>query len=256
MNDENPYRPPEARIADVFVAGDAGGSLESGIQGDYDFQIGAVIKESWQRTHGLKAAYWGGMIMFLVIMLGVMLLIIGMGGFISNLQFGFVGEQLATLLMTAAIYPFMAGIAMMGVNRSVDHPVAATQVFGYFDFVVTILIAGFLVTLFTNIGFVLLIIPGVYLMIAYALTLPLVTEKKLAAWQAMESSRKAVSRRWFKIFGLFLLMGLIMMIGAMTVIGLFWVMPMLTAMLGILYRIIFGVELARGPDSLIPGTRL
>ena len=247
MTNENPYSPPISKIADVFVAGEAGGSLASGIRGEYDFKIADVIKESWRRTRGLKAAYWGGMILFILVVLGVLLLIMGiaMSGFIPNFSLGIVGEQVLTLLITAVIYPFMAGIAMMGVNRAVDHPVSATQVFGYFDVFLTIMVAGILVTFLTNIGFMLLIIPGIYLTIAYALTMPLITEKKLGAWRAMESSRKAITHQWFKIFGLFLLMGLILMLGAMTVIGLFWVMPMLTAMLGVLYRIIFGVELAR-----------
>jgi len=47
---------------------------------------------------------------------------------------------------------------------------------------------------------ILLAIPGIYLSIAYGMTLPLLAFNELGAWQAMEASRKAITHHWWRIF--------------------------------------------------------
>jgi len=98
----------------------------------------------------------------------------------------------------------------------------------------------------TLIGFLLLILPGIYLSIAYVFTLPLIVDKEMDIWDAMETSRKAVTKHWFKVFGLFILLSLIMALGALALgIGLIWAVPLLFVTLyGLLYPLIFdGVEI-------------
>ena len=60
-------------------------------------------------------------------------------------------------------------------------------------------------------------------------------------WEAMEFSRKTVTKHWFKVFGLLFLLGLIFLAGIMTFgIGLIWAVPLLFLTLyGLLYRSIF-----------------
>ena len=75
------------------------------------------------------------------------------------------------------------------------------------------------------------------------MTYPLIIEKDLSPWEAMEASRKAIHHHWFQVFGLFFVMGLIFMISALPLgIGTFWTMPMGVIMFGIVYRTIFGAE--------------
>ena len=88
----------------------------------------------------------------------------------------------------------------------------------------------------------LLIIPGIYLSIAYMFTLPLIIEKNMDFWQAMETSRKAVSQHWFKLFFIGALMMFICLISAIPLgLGLIWTLPMFVALHGALYRRIFGI---------------
>jgi len=91
-------------------------------------------------------------------------------------------------------------------------------------------------------GMILLLIPGIYLAVAYMLAIPLIVERGLSPWQAMEASRKAITQHWFKVFGLFLLLGLIVSISAIPLgIGLIWTIPLFVMVMGVLYRTIFGV---------------
>ena len=74
----------------------------------------------------------------------------------------------------------------------------------------------------------LLLIPGIYLSIAYRLAIPLVVERGLSPWQALEASRKAISQHWFKVFGLFFVLMLIMLLSMIPLgIGLIWTLPLI-----------------------------
>jgi hypothetical protein len=48
------------------------------------------------------------------------------------------------------------------------------------------------------------ILPGIYLLIAWLFSLPLVADRGLSFWDALETSRRVATRHWFKIFGLFI----------------------------------------------------
>jgi hypothetical protein len=78
-------------------------------------------------------------------------------------------------------------------------------VFSYFHRIPGAILWYFLMTLMILLGYILLIIPGIYLSFAYMFSLPLMIEKDMTAWQALEVSRKAVTRIWFRATGFLLL---------------------------------------------------
>ncbi len=213
---------------------------------DYDFSIGAVLSEAWEKTNGLKGSFWAaGAILFAVILiLGVVLgggsaFLAGQGDASSGMLMGLAIQ----LVMIAVMYPFMAGIVMLGIERSVDLPLSYKSVFTYFAYTLPLLGVAVLMSVLVIIGFILLIIPGIYLSLAYMFAVPLVVEKNLGIWDAMETSRKAVTSHWFKLFFLFFIMMIILMVSALPFgIGLIWTYPMMVAMMGVMYRDIFGVE--------------
>ena len=254
MATDNPYKAPSAAVSDRVFAGPAGGTLADGIAGNYDFQIMDVIKEAWQRQSGLKGAFWLGFLLMYLVMIGVSLIIgivsatlVATGGQNAEPSGAMIVAQIILQVVIMAImYPMYAGLFMMGVNRSVDLPVKGTMVFGYFGVLLSIFFAMLLITAFSFLGSLLLVIPGIYLSIAYSMAIPLIAEKKLGVWAAMEASRRAVTRHWFKYFFTYLLMGLLLMASAaLLLIGLIWTLPMMIAVVGILYRITYGVEEAR-----------
>lgn len=221
-------------------------SIEEALSRGYDFNIGELLSEAWQRTKGTKGIIVGGFLLFYTVMmvaslaLGGLFALLGLAS--DSLVFNTVVEIVLGLFASALAYPFMAGIGMVGIRRAADQNISFNEIFSHFGRTVPILITAIACPLLIYLGLILLIIPGIYLAIAYMLAIPLVVERGLSPWQAMEASRKAVGQRWFKIFGLFLLLGLIVMISAIPLgIGLVWSMPLLIIAIGILYRTIFGV---------------
>ncbi len=92
-------------------------------------------------------------------------------------------------------------------------------------------------------GYLLLIIPGIYLSIAYLMAIALMVDKDLGVWEAMEASRKAVSKHWFKVFFLYFLLMLLFIVASIPLlIGLIWVLPLFSILHGVLYKYMFGVD--------------
>ena len=103
------------------------------------------------------------------------------------------------------------------------------------------LVSGFLTTL----GYLFCVIPGIYLSVSWIFALPLVIDRNLMFWDAMELSRKMVSKHWFILFAFLLVIALLAGCGALACcVGLFVTMPIASVALMYAYEDIFGQKAA------------
>ena len=206
-----------------------------------DFSVIRVLKEAWKMTSGLKGAVWAGILVMMLILFGlgaaaVMLPLAGApaGGTVTawiNILI-----QLISIIMSMT---FTAGLMYMGVRRVADRKFSWKMVFSGFSRLGQVAIAGILMTLLITSGFLLLILPGIYLAVGYSLTLPLILDRGLGPWEAMETSRRCVHRKWWPVFGAYLLMYPIYFISCIPFgLGMIWTIPMFIALSGVLYRIL------------------
>lgn len=225
---------------------DEHGSLERGIAGDYPFSIGETLSEAWQKVNGNK----GTAVLAMMIYIGIMIaygVVAGLIKFVFTAVAGETGTELGAILTDLGQFvitaPLGAGFFMLGVRMSIGAPTRAGSILNYYDRIVPLALTTLLSGLMIILGIILLVIPGIYLSVAYFLALPLVVDKGLGPWQAMEASRKAVTHRWFSVFGLLIVLGLLSIAGAIPLfIGFIWTIPLYMIALGILYRNIFGVS--------------
>ncbi|KIP90489.1 MULTISPECIES: hypothetical protein [Pseudomonas] len=241
----NPYAVPTSQLQETSNS-DQAPSIEQALSRGYDFSIGALISEAWQLTKGTKGIIIGGFLIFYVAIFIASFVIGAVLGiftaFSENLALIIIGQIVTTILASAVSYPFIAGLSMIGIRRAAGQPFSFNEIFNHFGRTVPLLIVAVVMMLLIYLGMLLLLIPGIYLSVAYMLAIPLVVERGLSPWQAMEASRKAITQHWFKVFGLFLLLGLIVAISAIPVfIGLIWTVPLFVVAMGVLYRTIFGV---------------
>lgn len=243
----NPFAPPRSDLLSPVDPTQPAPGIEEALERGYDFSIGALLGEGWRNTRGIKWPIVAGFLAFsaaLFVAVSVLVFILASAGLIGSDSplAGMPGQLLLSLLIGALTYPFFAGILMIGIRRAVGQPVAVGLVFGCFGHTLALAITGALMTVLVHLGTLLLILPGLYLSVAYLLAMPLVVERGLSPWQAMEASRKAISQHWFKVFGLLLLLGAILLVSALPLgIGLIWSLPLAVATFGVLYREIFGV---------------
>lgn len=242
----NPYAAPSANLQEL-PANTQVPSIAEALGRGYDYRIGDLLSEAWQRVKGTKGIIFGGFVIFyvaMVIVTTVLSAILGALGIISEASAMslVIGQFAVSIFGSALTYPLLAGLNMVGIRRAADQPVSFNDIFSTLSRFVPLLVTALLMTLLIYIGTALLIIPGIYLGVAYLLAIPLVAERGLSPWQALETSRKAISQHWFKTFFLFLALGLIMLVSIIPLgIGLIWSMPLFVISVGVLYRTIFGV---------------
>ena len=242
------YKTPESELNKQMPVGNYG-SLEKGIAGEYEFSIGGTLSEAWEKTSGAKGTMVLAGFLYFVIMMAVsmglqflmMALISSETEASQSVVIGSVVIQ--QVILNLIVMPMVMGLFIIGLRRSVNAPISATSIFDYFGKAFSLLLTMILLYIMVIIGLVLLIVPGIYLMVAYFMAMPLVVEKGLSPWQALEASRKAVSKHWFGFLGFYIVMMLIMLVSMLPLgIGLFWTMPMFLIAWGIMYRNMFGCE--------------
>lgn len=211
----------------------------------YNFSIAEALKEAWDKTNGAKGSIWGASVImylatFVVITAGALIFpsgIDGMVGGIKSLSLEMV-QQLVTSIVSVL---FTAGLLYMGIRKVVGDPISWRMITQGFSSAGNLILATILQFFLIAIGLCLLVLPGIYLIIGYILTVPLIVEKGMSPWQAMETSRKTIHKIWWKVFGLFVFMSLICMISSIPLgIGLIWTWPMCIILVGVLYCYLFG----------------
>jgi uncharacterized membrane protein len=117
------------------------------------------------------------------------------------------------------------------------------SLFAWYDQTLKIFVTAVLMNFLILIGLLLLVLPGIYLAVSYQIALPLVVDKKLGSWQALEASRKIIGHCWFKVLA-FDVLAIIVVTLSMVLLGipLIWAVPALAIAFGILYRTLAGIE--------------
>ncbi len=228
MSENNPYQTPQSNLQELQPH-------EYSINPDWTIE--GVLKEAWELISGFKATAWGALLIYLGITIAVTIPFEFLGK--DSAIIGFIGQ----IIIGLVTYPIYAGITMLAIRRSVGAPTNAFMVFDFYSKIMPIFLLYVLMMILIMVGLVLLVLPGIYLMVAYSLAIPLLVEKNMRLWDALETSRKMVSKRWFSVFGIYLVLLVIIVISMLPLgIGLIWAFPLALVVPGIIYRNMFGVK--------------
>ena len=175
-----------------------------------------------------------------------------------DLVFGDFGEFLLisfiyVVILTIAFSTWVVGLILFGpltagffyiiFNRIRGKEIYIGDIAKGFSVFVPTFLAGILINIFVSVGYFLLIIPGIVISALYMFALPLIIEKNMDFWEAMEASRKLVTRNIFElsIFMLVLLIfgfiGLILLL-----VGFFVALPIIFAAIAYAYCDLIGLE--------------
>jgi uncharacterized membrane protein len=239
----NNYSAPNAALVERQ---EVGGSLESGLEGNYSVSISEIISEAWQKTKGIKRLVLGaGAIMYVAIFVVMFALSMMLALFASEdtmTSLALITQLVVQIAMMAVMLPFAAGIFVICLKHIRGQQPEFGDAFSCFGKTGTLVITMILMYIMIFIGFLLFVIPGIYLSWAYVLAIPLIVDRDMSPWEALETSRKAITKKWFSVFGLFFVLGLIMVVSMLPLfIGLIWTVPMMSVAMAILYRNVFGI---------------
>ena len=241
------YATPESDVVLRSTSERGGGNIEDAIDGKIDVNMLAILGEAWRDLKGFKLkCHIATAIWFVVYLVAVVIsfpIIYALSALGANEDSASIIGSLMQFIAIAATMPMMVGITIMGIRHSQGKSVSAGSIFNYFHRAPAAILWYFLMTLMIMIGYLLLILPGIYLSFAYMFSLPLMVEKNLGVWAALEVSRKAVTRIWFRATGFLLLIMLVISLGMIPLgIPLIWIVPWVTLAYAMLYFQLFGAE--------------
>lgn len=153
-------------------------------------------------------------------------------------------------IVNAVLSPILsAGFYIVAFKLAKGQAVSFGDFFRGFNNFLQIFLVSLVSGLLIALGFLLLIIPGIYLAVAYFFAISLVIEKRFDFWTALETSRKLVSKRWFSFFGFGLLLFLLNLGGLLLCgLGFFVTLPWTFCIIVAAYEDIVGLT-GSSPDA-------
>ncbi len=200
---------------------------------DYTVNIGQYFGDGW----AIFKQYGGGFIGFIFV------------AFAINLVLAFIPVlgQIASVVIAG---PLNAGFFIVAFKIAKNRQYTFGDFFRGFDNFLQLFLTNLVMGIFVLLGMLLLVIPGIYLAIAYAFAIALVVEKRLEFWDALETSRKIISKQWFSFFGLFFLIGLLNIAGAIAFgVGVLVTAPWSVCILAAAYKDVVGFNLADSGEA-------
>ncbi len=206
---------------------------------DYTVSIRSCVRRAWAL---MQKDFWP--------LVGVTALILALLGFVSSFggatfRHGTGGDnsaEISSFISMLVWGPLLGGLSLFYLKKIRGQPVNIEVAFsGLTHHFLHLFLAGFVISLLTWLGFLCLVLPGIYLIVAWWFTLTLVIDKQFDFWSAMELSRKVVTRHWWKLFGLFLVVLLLYVLGVMfLLVGLLITAPLAMIAATYAYEDIFG----------------
>ena len=193
---------------------------------DYTIDIGRCIGRGWELV---KKDFW--------LLVGASFI----GGLIAG---GFGLPWVGAIIALFVGGPMMGGVYALYLKRIRGQPAMFGDAFlGFSVAFVPLMLARMVSVFLTGLGFLLCALPGIYLTVSWVFVLPLVIDKKLDFWPAMELSRRVVTKHWWLMLGFLIVCGLVVLAGLLACcVGVFVTMAIAQAALMYAYEDIFGAQ--------------
>lgn len=233
------YQAPAADLEDTS----SNNQLDNAVNGDYIFSAIDAFAEGRALSNGYKwKIHKAALLMFLaVIPAYILFLVVPAVLFDRSPTLLLITSILGNLAYIFVTTPLSVGFLLMAANRATGGDIESSYLWAYFSHAAKLLGTMILLYIMVFIGFLLLIIPGIYLSIAYIFAMPLIADKGLSPWEALETSRKAVTKKWFSFFGMMLIIMIVNIIAMIPLgLGLIWTVPWTVNTMGVAYRNTFG----------------
>lgn len=196
------------------------------IEGNYEVNASDYVQKGWEMFKGNIGEFIG----FTLVVFAASLVISKLGAF-------------GSLLFSALAAPLYAGFSIAAFRILSGKSLQFSDFFKGFNYFLPLFLAGLASGIIVSVGLALLLLPGIYLAVGYMLTTLLVIDHRMEFWQAMETSRKIVTKNWFAFFIFALLLFLVNVLGIIALgVGLLVTIPITSCAAAIAYKEIVGLH--------------
>ncbi|GAA0820164.1 hypothetical protein KO495_06500 [Colwellia sp. D2M02] len=241
--------------------------LKNALTGNYIVDVNAIFKEAWQKTLQSRMSINIGLCFILLLGTLVSLTASNLMGGIEAVLKDQNAMSILNIVVTIVIWPFLAGVEMMGVLHARGQETRAIMVFSFLQRGSWVALCALLTSILVGLGFQLYMVPGIILAVLLSLTIPLVVDKKLSPLAAIKVSVLSLRFKFFQIFRLYLFLFIALLVLAMPValladsaigpvaimlflFGMTFLAPLYYNVKGILYREIFAVKTKDREDNV------
>jgi hypothetical protein len=191
-------------------------------EGDYELDIGGCFSRGWELV---KSNFWPAVGVSTLITFIIMAFSQITGLFTGPIIQGMIRQHvfspggifilvLVNVLSAPVYVVLMAGLTKYFLKLIRGEPATIGDAFsGFGPAIGQLVLLGLVTNLLALIGYALCIIPGIFLQVAWLFALPLVVDRQMNFWDAMELSRKMVCKHWFIVFAFFIVYGLVVLAG-------------------------------------------
>ena len=201
-----------------------------------DWSIGEVLKTARDKQVGFKGNYFIALVIYGAISISIT--------FVQEAIVGTSAGGIASLIeiiITLVLFPLGVGLGLLGIRRAAGKDTPVSTLWEPYSHALPLIVMFVLMAVLIVAGFFLLVLPGIYLSIAYSFAPYLIVEKNLGVWEALETSRKAITEYWWRYLGLMLVALLLIIIGSIPLLlGLIWVIPIVAIATGEVFQKTFG----------------
>lgn len=202
---------------------------------NYTFKTGQYFQRGWQI---FKQYLWQ--------FIGFTVLVIIISAFTSRLPYPLgINEDGQGGIINGILSPVLvAGIYIVAFKIAKNRTTSFSDFFLAFNNFLPIFLVNLVGSILTVIGCFLLIVPGIYLAVAYLFGLCFVIEKHFGFWSALETSRQIITKKWWAFFGFVLLLGLVNLGGLLVLgVGLIFTIPLTVCIIVAAFEDIVGLNL-------------
>ena len=201
-----------------------------------DWSIGEVLKTASEKQVGFKLSYIKAIAVYAAISIVITLVqeaTVGTAGDIA--------DSILEILITFILFPLGVGLGLLGIRRAAGKETPVSTLWEPYSQAIPLIVMLLLMAVLVVAGFFLLVLPGIYLSVSYSFAPYLIVEKNMGVWEALETSRKAITQYWWRYLGLMIVAMVLIIIGSIPLlIGLFWVLPMVAIVTGEVFAKTFG----------------
>ncbi len=189
----------------VITESSAPRSIEDLLSRGYSVKIGEYLREGWVAFAGNPVGFVGFALACTLLAQALPLL-----------------APMSGQLLSVAIQVLMlAGIAIVTWAHLRNRRTSFGDFFLDWHTMAQVVLCTVVGLLFIVVGLFLLVIPGIYLAVAYTFSYMLVVDRRLGVWQALEGSRRVVGKNWWGVFGLVLATLVVIFGGVLAGAGVF-----------------------------------
>jgi serine/threonine protein kinase len=214
---------------------DAAALAEAILARDYVLSIRSCLRRGWELV---KSDFWPTV--------GVTALVLALlsaaGSSEPLLSFNKGSFKTTTSLLSVLLSgPLMGGLYLFFLRKIRGERARVETAFsGFSSCFLQLFLASFVSEVLLTLGFICLVLPFIYLVVAWIFTLPLVIDKRIEFWPAMRLSRKVVTKHWWKFLGLGVVLVVFNLAGVLLLcVGVFITFPISLAALMYAYQDIF-----------------